>query len=322
MRRSFLLIYCLIMSLLYSTSTTMAEQDITVGSGPATSQTFAFGGSICRMTNKSRKEHGVRCLLKSTGGSLHNLHSLVSGDYQFGFANSEAQFHAYGGSGAFKDIKGFKKLRSVFSFSPEPIVLLVEMDAPITSAKDVIEHGFRVRGNAARALNKLPDFQCNPCTTGCADENCNCSDDNCKIQRFASNCREMQSTALVLHANTRLAEEIVEKCNLRAVSFDPDEVAELLDANTFLGSSTILPGRFNNTEQIVSFGTSATLVAHEDVPAEVVYSVVKSIFDDFDTFRSLHPSLAKLRLQNMISDSLTAPLHEGAERYFKEKGMM
>ncbi|MDH3196338.1 MAG: C4-dicarboxylate ABC transporter substrate-binding protein, partial [Hyphomicrobiales bacterium] len=69
-------------------------------------------------------------------------------------------------------------------------------------------------------------------------------------------------------------------------------------------------------------GVSATFVSSADVPDDVVYVVVKAVFDNFDDFKKLHPAFANLKPEEMISDSLSAPLHPGAEKYYKEKGWM
>ena len=55
-------------------------------------------------------------------------------------------------------------------------------------------------------------------------------------------------------------------------------------------------------------------------PADTVYQVVKAVFDNFDEFKKLHPALANLKPEDMVKDGLSAPLHEGAARYYKEKG--
>jgi uncharacterized protein len=64
----------------------------------------------------------------------------------------------------------------------------------------------------------------------------------------------------------------------------------------------------------------ATVVSSSKVPTETVYVVVKAVFDNFDEFKKLHPALANLKPEQMIADGLSAPLHDGAIKYYKEKG--
>jgi uncharacterized protein len=78
----------------------------------------------------------------------------------------------------------------------------------------------------------------------------------------------------------------------------------------------------NNPQATPTFGVLATFVASSKTPSDTVYTVVKQVFENFDEFKRLHPALADLKPENMIKDGLSAPLHEGAVRYYKEKGWM
>ena len=66
----------------------------------------------------------------------------------------------------------------------------------------------------------------------------------------------------------------------------------------------------------------ATLVTSAKVPEETVYQLVKSTFENFEDFKALHPAFANLDPAKMIKDGLSAPLHPGAEKYYKEKGWL
>ena len=66
----------------------------------------------------------------------------------------------------------------------------------------------------------------------------------------------------------------------------------------------------------------ATVVTSADVSEDVVYAVVKAVFDNLDDFRKQHPAFANLDPKRMIKDGISAPLHPGAVKYYKEKGLM
>jgi hypothetical protein len=78
----------------------------------------------------------------------------------------------------------------------------------------------------------------------------------------------------------------------------------------------------NNPDATQTFGVLATVISSSKVPAESVYQVVKAVFDNFEEFKKLHPALANLKPENMIKDGLSAPLHDGAARYYREKGWL
>ncbi|NMV21714.1 TAXI family TRAP transporter solute-binding subunit, partial [Vibrio parahaemolyticus] len=81
---------------------------------------YPTGGAICRLVNKSREDHGIRCSVESTGGSIYNINTLRAGELDLGIAQSDWQYHAYKGTSKFEESGPFKELRAVFSVHPEP----------------------------------------------------------------------------------------------------------------------------------------------------------------------------------------------------------
>ena len=87
------------------------------------------------------------------------------------------------------------------------------------------------------------------------------------------------------------------------------------------GNATIPGGLYpNNSQDTRTFGVQATVVSSAKVPTEVVYQLVKAVFDNFEEFKKLHPALAVLKPEDMVKAGLTAPLHDGALKYYREKG--
>ena len=101
------------------------------------------------------------------------------------------------------------------------------------------------------------------------------------------------------------------------------EIDALIADNPFYASATVPGGMYEGSPaDITTFGVKATFVTSADVDDEVVYQVVKAVFDNFDRFKRLHPAFENLTQEEMISAGLSAPLHPGAERYYKEQGWM
>ena len=95
------------------------QQFISIGTGGVTGVYYPTGGAICRLVNKDRKDHGIRCSAESTGGSIYNINTIRAGELEFGVAQSDWQYHAYNGTSKFEDQGKFEKLRAVFSVHPE-----------------------------------------------------------------------------------------------------------------------------------------------------------------------------------------------------------
>ena len=111
-------------------------------------------------------------------------------------------------------------------------------------------------------------------------------------------------------------------CASHLVNATSPEIDALIADKPYYRKATIPAGMYNNKEDIITFGVGATFVTSSDVPEEVVYVVVKAVFENLDQLKKLHPAFAHLKAEEMIKDGLSAPLHDGAVKYYKEKGWM
>ena len=297
------------------------QKFITVGTGGVTGVYYAAGGAICRLVNKDRAKHGIRCSVESTGGSVFNINTIKAGELDLGFAQSDVQYNAAKGQGNFKDGGAYGDLRAVFSVHPEPFTVLARKEAGIKSFADFKGKRFNVGnpGSGTRASMeellgamgwKLSDFSL--ASELKADEHGPALCDG-KIDGFYYG---------VGHPSANIQDPTT-SCGAKLVSVTGAAVDKLIADKPYYAKATIPGGLYpNNPDATTTYGVLATMVTSSKAPAESVYQVVKAVFDNFDEFKKLHPALAALKPENMIKDGLSAPLHEGAVRYYKEKGWM
>ncbi len=127
---------------------------------------------------------------------------------------------------------------------------------------------------------------------------------------------------LVGHPNG-LTKEATTTCDAVLVEVSGPAVDGLVNANSFYRYATVPGGMYRgNPNDIEVFGVGATFVTSTRTPADTIYVVTKAVFDNFDAFKRLHPAFANLKESEMVKDALSAPLHEGAVRYYKERGWM
>jgi len=296
------------------------QQFISIGTGGVTGVYYPTGGAICRLVNKTRKEHGIRCSVESTGGSIYNINTIRAGELEFGVAQSDWQYHAYNGTSKFEEAGPFEKLRAVFSVHPEPVTILARADAGISNITDIKDKRLNI-GNAGSGTRGTWDV---------IEAALGWSRDDLKLASELKSAETGQALCdnkidayfwLVGHPSA-LTQETISSCEAVLVNATGPEIEALVAERPYYRTATIPAGMYNNEEDIVTFGVGATFVSSADVPDEVVYVLVKSVFEDFDSFTKLHPAFANLKPEEMISDSLSAPLHPGAEKYYKEKGWM
>lgn len=297
------------------------QKFVTIGTGGVTGVYYAAGGAICRLVNKDRAKHNIRCSVESTGGSVFNVNTIKAGELDLGFSQSDVQFNASKGQAQFKDGGAHGDLRAVFSVHPEPFTVLARKELNAKSLTDLKGKRFNVGnpGSGTRASMeellatmgwKLTDFSL--ASELKADEHGPALCDG-KIDGFFYG---------VGHPSANIQDPTT-SCGARLVSVTGPAVDKLVAEKPYYAKATIPGGLYpNNPDPAQTYGVLATVVSSAKVPADTVYQVVKAVFDNFEEFKKLHPALAHLKPENMIKDGLSAPLHEGAVRYYKEKGWM
>ena len=294
---------------------------MTIGTGGVTGVYYAAGGAICRLVNKDRAKHGIRCSVESTGGSVFNVNTIKAGELDMGFSQSDVQYNAFKGLGQFKDAGPWADERAVFSVHPEPFTILARKEANVKSFTDFKGKRFNVGnpGSGTRASLeellvalgwKLGDFSL--ASELKADEHGPALCDG-KIDGFFYG---------VGHPSANIQDPTT-SCGARLVSLTGPAIDKLIADKPYYAKATIPAGLYpNNPDATTTYGVLATVVSSSKVPAETVYQVVKAVFDNFEEFKKLHPALANLKPEDMIKDGNSAPLHDGAVRYYREKGWM
>ena len=297
-----------------------AQEFISIGTGGVTGVYYPTGGAICRLVNKNRKEHGIRCSAESTGGSIYNINTIRAGELEFGVAQSDWQYHAYNGTSKFADAGKFEKLRAVFSVHPEPVTIIARGDAGISNVTDLA--GKRVNiGNAGSGTRGT--WEVMETALGWKREDLKLAAEMKSAETGQALCdNKIDAYFWLVGHPSALTQESLASCDAKIVNATGEAIDKLIADNSFYRKATIPAGMYGDNEEITTFGVGATFVTSADVPADVVYVVVKAVFENFEAFTKLHPAFANLKPEQMIADSLSAPLHEGAIRYYKEKGWM
>ena len=291
---------------------------ITIGTGGVTGVYYPTGGAICRLVNKGRKEHGIRCSVESTGGSIYNINTIKEGELEFGVAQSDWQFHAYNGTSKFAG-NPFKDLRAVFSVHPEPFTVVARADAGISSFEDL--KGKRVNiGNPGSGQRGTMDVVLQ--TLGWSTGDFELASELKAAEQSAALCdNQIDAMIYTVGHPSGSIQEATTACDSVLVNVNSDEIRDLAERESYYRMATIPGGMYRgNDSDVETFGVAATFVTRADISDEAVYAVVSAVFDNFEDFKKLHPAFANLKPENMASQGLSAPLHPGAAKYYKEKG--
>ncbi|RJX74293.1 TAXI family TRAP transporter solute-binding subunit [Vibrio sinensis] len=297
------------------------DRFVTIGTGGVTGVYYPTGGAICRLVNKNKDEHGIRCSVESTGGSIYNINTIRAGELDLGIAQSDWQYHGYNGTSKFEKAGPFKEMRAVFSIHPEPFTVVARADSGIKTFEDL--KGKRVnignpgsgqRGTMEVLMDRygwtVDDFKL-------------VSELKASEQSKALCDNNIDAMVYVVGHPSGAIKEATTSCDSEIITVAGPTVDKLVDDNSYYRTATVPGGMYRGSdEDVATFGVGATFVSSTEVPDDVVYAIVKSVFENFDTFKKLHPAFANLKKEEMIKDGLSAPLHPGAEKYYREVGLI
>ena len=312
---------CAIAAAVMGAGAVNAQEFITIGTGSVTGVYYPTGGAICKLVNKGRKDHNIRCSVESTGGSIYNVNTIRASELDFGIVQSDWQYHGYNGTSKFAEQGPYKNLRAMFSLHTEPFNIIARTDSGIETVSDLA--GKRVNignpGSGDRA------------TMGVIMDAMGWTNDSFKLASELKGSERSQALCdnkidafvyVVGHPNGSI-KEATTSCDAKLISASGEKIDAIVNENPYYTFTTVPAGMYRGTEKDVnSFGVAATMVTTTDVSDEVAYNVAKAVFENFNTFKRLHPAFANLKKEDMVKAGLSIPLHPGAVKYYKEVGLL
>lgn len=296
---------------------------VTIGTGGITGVYYPTGGAICKMINDKRDTYGIRCTVEATGGSVFNINAVLAGDLEFGIAQSDRQYQAVKGEAEWKDKGPQKDLRAVFSLHPEAVTLVAAEDAGIKTLADLkgkrVNIGNPGSGQLQNSIDVLSAFG--------IDWEKDIKAEQAKAAEAPGLLQDGRIDAFfytVGHPSGAIKEATAGHRKVRFVPIEGAPVDALIKKYPYYAKAMIPIALYEgaaNKEDVATVGVKATFVTSAKTPDEVVYAIVKEIFDNLESFKTLHPAYAVLNKPDML-EGLSAPFHPGAEKYFKETGLL
>lgn len=292
---------------------------ITIGTGGVTGVYYPTGGAICRLVNKGRKDHGLRCSVESTGGSVYNTRTIRQGELDFGMVQSDVQAAAVAGTGKFEKDGAFEGLRALFSVHPEPMHVMARVDSGINSVADFKGKKINIAnpGSGTRSLAEaLMKYY------GVSTDDFALTAELKSSEQASALCDgKIDATIWAAGLPNGSSQEATSTCDVKIIDLAGEGRDALLAAVPSYAAAFIPGGLYpGNPDDVQSWGPKATFVTSADTSDEAVYAVVSAVFENFEDFKKLHPAFARLKESEMITDGLSAPLHPGAAKYYAERG--
>jgi TRAP transporter TAXI family solute receptor len=313
------------------TNVAKSAEFFTIGTGGPTGVYFQTGNAICKMLHKSAisAEHGrkkgtakaYRCTAPSTGGSNYNIGQIAAGEFQFGVAQSDWQYHAVNGTSKWEG-KQYSNLRAVFSVHNEPFQIWARKKAKVKDFAGLKGKVVNI-GNAGSGQRGTMEVLMS--AMGVDNSHFKSTTELTSSEQVKALCDGKIDAFGYSVGFPNGAMENAASCGAKAlpINLKGSEVQGLIDGAAYYAKAVIPAGTYTGQKKdVTTFGVKATVVTSADVSDELVYLVVKAVMENFDDFKKQHPAFSSLKKEDMIAAGLSAPLHPGAIKYYKEAGLM
>ena len=294
---------------------------VTIGTGGVTGLYYPTGGALSRMLNKRVKEFKIKATVESTSGSVFNINAVLTGDMEFGIAQSDRQYQAYEGMAEWSKAGPQVSLRSIFAIHPEPITLVVSEDSKIETIEDLKEKRINMGNPGSGQLQNSKDVL----LAADLDEN-DISTEYVKAVEAPGLLQDERLDGFfytVGHPNGNIKEATSGRIKVRIIPITGKTRDKMLAKYSYYAQAMIpysfYPSALNN-ENIQTIGVKATFITSKNVSEDIVYAITKVVFENFEEFKTLHPAYEVLTKESMLQ-GLSAPLHKGALKYYREAGL-
>lgn len=294
---------------------------VTIGTGGVTGIYYPTGGAITGMVNRKFDQYGIKATVASTSGSVFNVNAVMNGDLEFGIVQSDRQFQAYNGLAEWSKSGRQMDLRSVFSVHSESITLIASGKSGIRKIEDLRGKRINLGNPGSGQLQNSRDVIK---AAGLNEE-----DLSAEYVKAVESPGLLQDERLdgffytVGHPNGNIKEATSGRIKVFIVPIKGRGIDKMLEKYPYYTKGTI-PHSFYlyalNTADIETIGVKATCVTSKKVDESIVYAITKEVFENLEDFKLLHPAYSGLTKQQML-EALSAPIHNGALRYYKEAGL-
>jgi len=294
---------------------------VTIGTGGVTGIYYPTGVAISRMVNKKFDEYRIKATVESTSGSVFNVNAVLNADLVFGVVQSDRQYQAYNGLAEWSKYGKQKDLRSVFSIHPESITLIASEKSGIRKIKDLKGKRVNLGNPGSGHLQNSKDVLE---AAGLTERDL--SAEYVKAVEAPGLLQDERIDAFfytVGHPSSNIKEATSGRIKVFIVPIRGPGIDKMLKKYSYYAESTIAHSFYpyaKNTQDIATIGVKATFVTSKNVNEDIVYAITKEVFENFEDFKSLHPAYEVLTKKDMLK-GLTAPIHKGALKYYKEAGL-
>jgi uncharacterized protein len=314
MKRFFTALGCL--ALLFATAA-HAQTFLTIGTGGVTGIYYPVGGATSRIVNEAGV--GLRLTVESTGGSVFNITAIRQGQLDLALAQSDFVYQAYNGMGRFEG-DAFEGLRTLIGLHAEPMHLVCLQGAGVNQFSDIAGKRVSMGDPGSGTL-----FTAQAMLEAKGMSEAQVTAEYLRPAEAPDFLRDGRIDCFfyTVGVGNAAIRDIMATANAMLVPLDDPEFEGLIEEFPYYAFSTVPAGTYGarQPDPVTLFGVKALFVGSTDLSDDHAYAIVKAVFDNLAAFQAIHPALADLTAEDFLT-GLGAPLHPGAERAYREVGLI
>lgn len=293
------------------------QRDILIGGGSVTGVYYQVALQTCGLMNKHMGDT-YNCVGRPALGSVFNVNAVDRGLLDFGVAQSDINYKAFKGEGEWEG-SPVTNLRSVFSAHPEAVLIVTRDETGIKSVADLkgktVNIGNPGSGQRTNSMSLLPLYGIDPEKDITAEG---------LQQGEASRAlvdRKIDAFVYVVGVPSAAIEEPANSTDIDILNVNSDAVKQYISDKPYYVMAKYPEGVFKGVDAFETYAVKATVVTSSEVDEQVVYDYVKTTFENLEELKGTHAAFKILAPEDMLG-GLSAPLHAGAVKYYKERGLM
>ncbi len=288
---------------------------ITIATGGTSGVYYPLGAAFGTILEENL---GIDASVQATQASVENVNLVLSGRAELALITGDTGFQAYEGSGAFEGEEPKEDLRSLAALYPNYLHIVTTKDSGIESFADL--KGKKV---AVGAPNSGTELAARLLLEG---HGMSYKDINPDYLSFAESVEQMKNGlvhAAILSSgipNSALM-DLDTTHGVKLIPIEEDAMKYLTEEYSYLGETVIPADSYSNKEDVSAIAITNALIVSKDLSEDEVYHMTKAIFENLDTLKNAHSAAEDIHIDH-ATEGLGIPLHPGAEKYFKEEGVL
>lgn len=294
-------------------------QNINIATATTGGVYYPLGNAMSQLFNQ--KIPGIKASAGATAGTPQNILLMQKKEAEVAFAQNGVAFYAYNGKEMFKD-KPTKFLRGITNLYPNVMHIVVAANSSIKSVKDFAGKKF-VPGAIGSATEINSKEILSLYGLDYKDKK-NVKGEYLGYSEAAEALKDGRVDGILIAGGlpTSSVLDAASSLKIRILSIEPEMIAKLKETMPWYYEITIPKGTYiGQTEDVKTVAVANLLICRDDLSNELVYNMTKALHDNQKDLVAAHSAAKDMKLQDALK-GMTVPMHPGAEKYYKEKGIM